>query len=120
MVSANWQKIGCIEACEGTSDATGVFNGSFVSVILDGVWCGSCDSKADFEAKHCQPRHIIERCADGAVFVRSAEQVDGVPKRGAIVRPIGHSWWSDHVGGAKGPSTQDEAIAAAVAYVTAR
>jgi hypothetical protein len=193
---AEWQKTGCIEACEGTSGATGVFNGSFVSVILDGVWCGSCDSKAAFEAKHCQPavpkyvrrdygdgsvvlesvakdenglplrswqvwqdgtgswryfgascgskdeairmaiesadteaeeqaeksqpRHRLIECADGAVMVLSTDEVDGKPRLGAFVSAGKRVWVSFKGLNAKWYEDRDEAIAAAVAYVTVR
>jgi hypothetical protein len=122
-VVSNWQKIGCIEAIEGNAGAVGVFNGSFVSVILDGTWCGSCDSKEVFEAKHCQPLHEIEECADGSVIVRSVEKVEGKTARCALVvrsEEFAKGWSVETFTTREYFASKDKAIAAAVAYVSAR
>lgn len=119
MVSAEWQKIGGVEVCVGDDGVTGVYSGDEVWAIASNHtdWMAT---KAQFEAKHCQPRHRLIECADGAVMVMSTDEVDGKPRRGAMVTEVGACWWVDRYSEPSGNyGTKDQAIAAAVAYVTA-
>jgi hypothetical protein len=73
-----------------------------------------------FEDAHCRPLHEIEECADGSVIVRSVEKIDGKTARCAVVaQKDGRSYWDatdeSHICRNRG-----EAVAAAVAYVSAR
>jgi hypothetical protein len=118
---ATWQRIGGIEVCEGTDGVVGVFFGpDEVCAISKGSYHGWY-SQAGFETSHCQPLHEIEECADGSVIVRSTEKIDGKTARAAFVCVFNNYWW---LGRSKHSSihfdSKDEAIAAAVAYVTAR
>lgn len=123
---AEWQKIGCIEVCEGTDGVVGVISSQEFLRRYDrhGQELPSFFSQEagfsmrdKFEKYHCQPRHRLVECADGAVMVLSVDEVDGKPRRGAMVRLIGTAWWMDRCGP---HDSKDEALAAAVAYVTAR
>jgi hypothetical protein len=126
---AEWQKIGGIEVCVGGDGVVGILwaGGSLSRVAPDGkpvagfeAFLTRGDAKVHFERLHCQQLHEIEECADGSVIVRSVEKIDGKMARAAIVRAFGSYWWADYIGGANGPSSKDEAIAAAVAYVSTR
>jgi hypothetical protein len=129
VVSAEWQKIGGIELCEGLDGVVGIVWGAGYLSKIDptGDILGGYvlhyrrdKAKAVFEESHCQPRHRLIECADGAVMVLSVDEVDGKPRRGAIVRQNNGGWIA--IAGEEVLATKfkDEAIAAAVAYVTAR
>lgn len=130
MVSANWQRIGGVEVCEGTDGFVGVLTAQDLFIydkdcLLDerlsrAHWGHVSKVKEQFEIRHCQPRHRLIECADGAVMVLSTDEVDGKPRRGAFVSAGKHVWVSFKGLNAKWYEDRDEAIAAAVAYVTAR
>jgi hypothetical protein len=132
-VSANWQKIGGLEVCEGTDGVVGIVSAQEFMRRWDrhGQELPSFSSqdagfsmRDKFEKYHCQPLHEIEECADGSVFVKSVEYVDGKPKRGCGVRAVASRWWAEFAMVGRpdaGPyASKAEAIAAAVAYVSAR
>lgn len=115
-MSAEWQRIGGIEVREGTDGVVGVsFDGDRVVMVKSTMYLG-WSNKTEFETAHCQPRHRLIECADGAVMVLSVDEVDGKPRRGASVLEYDNSWWCDFTM----CHSKHEAIAAAVAYVTAR
>lgn len=119
-MTANWQRIGGVEVCEGADGTVGIKDkDGDVFTFMAGKYM-ACKKTDAFERAHCQPRHIIERCADGAVFVKSTEQVDGMPKRGAMVVAGEDVWWCYCVEKHGFYAMKEEAIAAAVAYVSAR
>lgn len=127
---AEWKQIGGIEVCEGTDGVVGVISSQEFLRRYDrhGQELPSFFSQEagfsmrdKFEKYHCQPRHRLIECADGAVMVLSTDEVDGKPRRGAMVTEVGACWWVDRYSKPSGNhSTKDKAIAAAVAYVTAR
>lgn len=129
-MSANWQKVGGIEVCEGTDGVVGVMSSQEFLRRWDrhGQELPSFFSQEagfsmrdKFEKYHCQPRHRLIECADGAVMVLSVDEVDGKPMRGAMVTDVGVAWWVDRNGKPSGNhGTKEQAIAAAVAHVTAR
>lgn len=131
-MSANWQKIGGIEVCEGTDGVVGIISAQEFVRRWDrhGQELPSFSSREagfsmrdKFEKHHCQPLHEIEECADGSVIVRSVAKVDGKTARAAMLNaPVsnGNVWIDRGNGDSDWCKSKDEAIAAAVAYVSAR
>ena len=128
-MSAEWKRIGGIEVCEGTDGVVGVISSQEFLRRYDrhGQELPSFFSQEagfsmrdKFEEYLCQPRHRLIECADGAVMVLSADEVDGKPRRGAFVASGSNAYMTHRGENAKWFDIQAEAIAAAVAYVTAR
>lgn len=104
MSKPNWQQIGSVEVCAGTDGVTGVYwnltlpeapDSMLIEIEKDGHWIlVAGGSKADFEAKHCKPRHRLIESADGSVCVVSTEEVDSKPVRMALVRPGLDKLWA--------------------------
>lgn len=128
-MSSNWQKIGGIEVCEGTDGAVGIVwsVGSLLTIDRNGVQTSRVESffsrgtaQEAFENAHCRPLHKIEECADGSVIVRSVEKIDGKTARCAMVRAVQYLFTMTNGIGGDFYDDHEKAIAAAVAYVSAR
>jgi hypothetical protein len=129
---ATWQRISGVEVCQGTDGAVGIVwsIGSLLTIDRNGVQTSRVesffhrnDAKGAFEERHCRPLHEIEECADGSVIVRSTEKIDGKTARCAMIRATvtdGAVWLDRGNGDSDWTGSKDEAIAAAVAYVSAR
>lgn len=121
-MNAEWQKKGGVQECEGTDGTVGVADsdGDVYVFGASGKFWG-VKEKGRFEQEHCQPRHRLIECEDGAVMVLSTDEVDGKPSRGAMVNEVGDLWFVDRYDKAsRSYCTKAEAIDAAVAYVTPR
>lgn len=121
---AEWQKKGGVQECEGTDGTVGIADsdGDVYVFGASGKFWG-VKEKGRFEHEHCQPRHRLIECADGAVMVLSVDEVDGKPRRGAMASLWGQpseSWCVEFPLSRAFYSTKTEAIAAAVAYVASR
>ncbi len=126
---SNWQKIGGVEVCEGADGVVGIISAQEFMRRWDqhGQELPSFSSQETgfsmrdkFEKYHCQPLHEIEECADGSVIARSVEKVDGKTARCAMVRAVQYLFTMTNGIGGDFYDDHDKAIAAAVAYVSAR